>query len=86
MKYLIALLAIFLLGCSAEAASERNEALILSSMNDEVWNYNPEMLLAKCYDLSEKGRKVCFDHYKQQMINLGKQIPQDVCDRTTVCL
>ncbi len=84
MKFIFALLVVFLIGCSAEAALDR-ESLILNNLQDKVWNDNPELLLAQCYDLSIEGKKVCYRFYEEKMQNLGKQIPSDVCERTQMC-
>ena len=85
MRILLALVfTVFLIGCSAEAAPDR-ESLILNNLQDKVWDANPELLLAQCYDLSLEGKKVCYRFYEEKMQNLGKTIPEDVCAKLSLC-
>lgn len=85
MRIVFALLFVaFIVGCSAEAAPDR-ESLILNNLQDKVWDNNPELLLAQCYDLSIEGKKVCYRFYAERMQNLGKTVSEDACAKLNIC-
>lgn len=85
MRIIFALLLVaFLVGCSAEAALDR-ESLILNNLQDKVWDDNPELLLAQCYDLSLQGKKVCYRFYEEKMRNFGQTVSQESCAKLKIC-
>lgn len=81
MKVLWLLLLVFLVGCSASAYDERQDQRILDSLEDPVLQNNPQMLLSKCYSLSEAARGACYNEYRWVMDLRGLEIPAAVCER-----
>lgn len=75
---------IFLAGCSAEAYSDHHESQVLASLQDDVWRNNPDLMIAKCYELSQNGRENCYLIYEQALQRQGKQVDSDVCEKLRI--
>ena len=68
-------------GCSAAAYDNRHEERVLDSLNDQAFQGNPELILSKCFELSDIGRAQCYSIYVQAKEFKGEPLPSDVCDK-----
>lgn len=82
MKYWFLIFSIVLLGCSGQPFSEKHDERVLLSLQEQVWQENPELLVTKCYDLStQQAKALCYGMYVQAKMERGEEINKKICGR-----
>lgn len=85
MKALLVIALVLVAGCSASAYDERQDARILDSLDDPALQNNPELLLSKCYELSDPAKRACYDEYLWAKEALGETVLGETCERLGIC-